>query len=58
MTKDNINLQVKLKGDVAETYRLFAENNPEHLTHREKVAAILRTLPEYDEVVNKDVAKV
>jgi len=42
-----INLQVKLKGVYAETYRRFAENNPECETHRDIVSAILRTLPEY-----------
>ncbi len=54
---ENINLQVKLKGDYADTYRRFAENNPECETHREKMTAILRTLPEYQAAqVDKNLA--
>lgn len=42
-----INLQVKLKGIYAETYRLFVEHHSECETHRDTVSTILRTLPEY-----------
>jgi len=44
---EHINLQVKLDGVYAETYRRFAANNPECKTHRDTMSAILRTLPEY-----------
>lgn len=46
-----INLQVKLKGVYAETYQRFAENNPECETHRDRMSAILRTLPEHKAVM-------
>lgn len=43
----SINLQVKLKGIYAETYRLFVEHHSECETHRDAVSTMLRTLPEY-----------
>lgn len=42
-----INLQVKLQGIYADTYRLFGEHHPECVTHRDTVSTMLRTLPEY-----------
>jgi len=47
MDAKNINLQVKLKGIYAETYRLFIEHHSECETHRDTVCTILRTTPEY-----------
>jgi hypothetical protein len=53
-----INLQVKVEGVYAKTYLRFAKNNPECKTHRDIMSAILRTLPEYDEVLaEKELAK-
>jgi len=50
---EHINLQVKLEGVYAETYQRFAENNPECKTHRDTTSAILRTLPEYQVVMQQ-----
>ena len=49
----DINLQVKLKGIYAETYRLFVERHSECETHRDTMSALLRTLPEYQAVMRE-----
>lgn len=48
-----INLQVKLKGIYADTYRLFTEHHSECETHRDTVSTMLRTLPEYQTAIRE-----
>lgn len=50
MAKQNtINLQVKIEGVYADTFKMFQDNNPDDgVTNTSTIKAILRELPEYE----------